>query len=112
MTKVHCAARVLASMSDGEGRIATKARFLAKLHPRRFEAARAAHPWETGVQLARRSARRCNAVQLPFRSMWLPLKHLTKVDVLTTSDGLAFGVGVYSGAVEELDVWKGLLFEF
>ena len=112
MTKVHCAARVLASMSDGEGRIATKARFLAKLHRRRFEAARAAHPWETGVQLARRSARRCNAVQLRFRSMWLPLKHLTKVDVLTTSDGLAFGVGVYSGAVEELAVWKGLLFEF
>ena len=29
-----------------------EARFLAKLHRRRFEAARAAHPWETRVQLA------------------------------------------------------------
>ncbi|CAE7457422.1 Klhl18 [Symbiodinium natans] len=62
------------SLGAGEILETLEARFLAKLHRRRFEATRAAHPWETRVQL---------------------------VDVLT-SDGLAFGVGVYSGAVEVL----------
>ncbi|CAJ1435685.1 unnamed protein product [Effrenium voratum] len=51
-----------------------EARFLAKLHRRRFERARAAHPWQASAQLA---------------------------DVLT-SGGLALGIGVHTGMVEVL----------
>lgn len=36
-----------------------EARFLAKLHRRRFERARAAHPWQASAQLARTCERVC-----------------------------------------------------
>ncbi|CAK9020083.1 unnamed protein product [Durusdinium trenchii] len=52
-----------------------EARFLAKLHHRRFERMKAAHPWERAAQMT---------------------------DVVVSS-GLAFGIGIYSGIVEVLE---------
>eukprot|EP00913_Durusdinium_trenchii_P033438 g31306.t1 len=54
---------------------AREARFLAKLHHRRFERMKAAHPWERAAQMT---------------------------DVVVSS-GLAFGIGIYSGIVEVLE---------